>query len=415
MKTISLVRKSKKVLSTILLTWIFFFYLIINQSYSDIHHNQICLKNFQKIQVIAPTPHRDIHQLPLATQFELPPEAIERMNRHSISELTEKLDHGKNLIIELDPYSPNGDLIKGAYGESLQAQFVAKTLKTLLPEVEIRPKQKQIHPDSPHALPKKILRLYIRDSAEVSGVLNSFRTSEVMEMSILKPANPTFSNISRSEIREALGIQKNAKVVSFYIQSSDEVPNLRLMDQIVQQGLSHSKDAINPSIVFISFGGQMTRETHQSLFQNLAKTHEIKRLSEIKDFSLLDSKKPTAILNDTPGKMPYLNGSADLNFVYGPINLYEGLNSKTPLIFVSKIGNYNKATYEQMAEIAEATGGAKKISDLDQINPEMVKSLMQKSQSMVAPYEAIVHGKNPFNTYLNELKIWLEGEMSNNP
>lgn len=415
MRVISLTRKSIVFHSRILLGFFFFIYLTINPSFCDIQHNLICLKNFQKIETIAPTPHRDIHQLPFATQFSLPTETIQIMNHHAISEVTQKLDQGRNLIIEIHPYSPNRELIKGAYGESFQAQFVAKTLKALLPEVEIRPKQKRIHPDAPEASPKKILRLYIKDTAEVSGASPVLRAREVIEMSILKPANPTFSNISRSEIRQAMGIKKDTKVVSFYIQSSDDVPNLKIMDQMIQQGLSHSKEAIDPSIVFISFGGQMTREGQQSLFNQLAKTHEIKRLSEIKDFSLLDDKKPLAILNDTQGRMPYLNGSADLNFVYGPINLYEGLNSKTPLIFVSKIGNYNKVAFDQMAQIAEATGGAKRVSELDQINPEMVKTLMKKSQQMVAPYQTVVNGQNPFHTYLNELKIWLEDELIQNP
>lgn|GEM_PF-5412189 len=108
---------------------------------------------------------------------------------------------------------------------------------------------------------------------------------------------------------------------------------------------------------------------------------------------------------------PIFNGSADLNFVYSPINLYEGLNSKTPLIFVSKIGTYNQAAFNKMAEIAEATEGSKRISDLDQMNPEIVKDLIKRSQSMIAPYQTVNQGQNPFDTYLNELGIWLSNSI----
>lgn len=398
-------------MKTILLVWILFFHLINEKSFSDTQHNLICAKDFEKIEAITPTIHRDLHHLPFATQFSLPQEAIQKISDHPIAQLARKLQNGKNLIIELYPYSPNGGLIPGAYGESTQAHFVAKTLNALLPEAELRPKPKQSDRDSSKASPKKTLRLYIRDTAEALGHSPLLRTQDTLEMSVLKPANPTFSDIPRSKIRNVLGIKADTKVMSFYIQSSDEVPNLKIMERIVQQGLNQSKEAIDPSIVFVSFGGQMTREGHQSLFPNLAKTHEIKRLSEIKDFSHLNHKKPLIILNDTQGRMPYLNGSADLNFVYGPVNLYEGLNSKTPLIFVSKIGTYNQAAFDQMAEIAEATGGAKKVSDLDQITPDMVKTLMKQSQSMIAPYQTTTQGKNPFDTYLNELEIWLSNSI----
>lgn len=328
-----------------------------------------------------PIARKAFQDLPDPSTYPLPQTMIDAIHSHSIQDLKKTYGDGTGYVLILQHFTPGSDVKSAAFGESIQAKFVAKVLQEVFPALEIVPPQPDLNLDGAwdrYYPGKKRLFLGIDDRSE-----SDWHTSNrALNMPFIKAANPGMASLPHNELRQSLGIARESFVTSLYLKG-DEKLNLRpILSQIEQQG--------HPDIVFLSFGGNDNSKSLSTIAKTAGPGYEICLLSE---FSKL-VRRPGAhylVLNDLRGKMPQIYNVADVSVVMGPINLFEPLTGGSPLVFFNNrqvLGDYSKSAFGTMAQTALKTGGAVEISDVSQLSRAVAQ--VKGKPPTLAPYMAPV-------------------------
>ena len=186
------------------------------------------------------------------------------------------------------------------------------------------------------------------------GLEHEMLDSREIEMSLLKMGNPQVFELSKSGMREKLGIAPDTRVASIYT-SIDGVGDIgKILNRFPEK----------PEIVFLSFSSRADLANLKIIFPEFAALNfSDLTLSELysNPQAISDRKKKYLIFNDTRGRLPELYAASDYAIVIGANNFFEPLMARCPTLIYS--GNlddlgYSIPLYRTMKAHAEATGGA---------------------------------------------------------
>lgn len=336
-------------------------------------------------------------QFPEIQSLELPETASDAISAHSISLLSAQYRQGRGLAIGVGP-GP-GDQHALFLGEYIQSAFVIKTLKQAFPEATI------VHGDftgewKARHLGLKTIHLEVIDEAELGIQKNGFTGSsekKALDMPVLKAANPTLQSLREFDARSVLGIRPDELSMSLYVVkgrsgSARDFPDVTaVLEQSVEAG--HA-----PSVAFISYGGTPSDYASKPLLAFAERNHyEVIKLSDIT--RPLDPQKKYIILNDTTGRLPYLDRASNVSIRVGPINIFESLAVGTPTIYFQNrevLGGYVPHVFEKMSAIAQKTGGAYPVKSMSDYSNTLTKAL-------ASPVRPALPDAGPFEEYLDQL------------
>ena len=350
--------------------------------------------------------------LPSAASLELPRAGKQMIREHSIYTLKKTYGNGKGLTFAISHYQPDGSLANGM-SESIQSTMVANTLKEIFPKARFANRAQNID--------QKAIELTIVDRAEMPRTfgLDSTEASKglmkpapVLDMTVLKPANPTNIGYSKVQLRKTYGVEPDNFAVSIYVQRFEPSSAAAVHQPLVTDILGQIEKLKKPDIVFLS-AGSGTIESLSNDFQALvSKDYEVVRLSTLRPNSLIRGHR-YLVLNDLRGKMPYIHCFSDLTFISGPINLFESLAVGTPTVFLDNLealGGYHAPSFQQMSQQAKDTGGAFGIQSLDDM-PGVFTQALNSAGTMTRPFQENSPQQKAFSTYLSDLERLLRKRL----
>lgn len=255
----------------------------------------------------------------------------------------------------------------GAFGENIQLKFLQSILDHLTQDSKT---SKNL---------EKRIPVSIADSGEKS-LTDDYTYPHLhpdFDMPDLKAANiQDLNGLEKFDLRNILGIPKKSKVLSFYgyrhIGNAGGDGARRVRESFNQ--LSHNLKSDENIILFVSDGGALLKKLPDSMISKWGELFpnkpEIKALSQVNPEDL---KKNIIIINDLPGRLPYLHKVADLSIINGPINFFEALNVKTPTLVSNDIGGiakerrgYDSEVYQSLLKQGLASG-ARVFKDSNQV------------------------------------------------
>jgi hypothetical protein len=289
----------------------------------------------------------NIMDLPEVKDLPLPESFKAALEAHPLTQaLRHDFESGKNLSIDL---GRPGLAFKG---ETLQTRFLAKIISIVLPKAHIVDRHSSPNPKL------KPFYLTVSDTAE-RGDRDIERSSNVIEMSILKPVNPGGETLDKNLVREIIGLHLDDKIASFYSSTNgDHEDYLPVLKEMFKTGIA-------TGIIF-----SHTRRRELDIVEEFAKSEKIKclRISELKRNSISKGEK-FILLNDTIGRLPYIHTASDFVFVFGQGNIFESLNVNRHTYFFRYPRNgYSYSAWDRMTFIAEATNGGHAIDDLGHLH-----------------------------------------------
>jgi hypothetical protein len=308
------------------------------------------------------------------------------------------------------------------FGETIQAMFLAKVLRFIFPTSEIRPLNKIINADRAEVHPinytflKDELPIRIEISDKSEGFESERKEKEGpghFDMPLLKAANGTLGYIQGDDLRRQMGIPTEAFVTSLYFkdsQGSTENPSWYPSISGAVKEISKTKV---PDVIFITEGGQ-TIELFLSDLESQG--YVVKKLSSLIPKDLAEAKKKkVAVINDLAGFTPYLHATADIAVIKGPINIFEPLTVKTPVLFFQNdliYQEYERVTFDEMTEIAKATGGAYSIRSTTQFPLIFGNEQILQNNSIIPPYKTVVAGKQiPLDRFMDRLFAIIKNQV----
>ncbi|MBX3021901.1 MAG: hypothetical protein KF799_09520 [Bdellovibrionales bacterium] len=343
---------------------------------------------------------------------------IEQIRNHPVYELGRKYKDGEGLRFTSkffrEPYEmhlPNFEV-----GESIQGAMVQETLKTIFPKAEFR---RLTAFDQDPGWGRRI-NVVITDSAEHGGLVD-IHASPVMEMGIIKQANPGVPQ-DRDLARARLGLTSSERVVTIYA-SRWNFPRL----PAIILALRNSPQP--PNVIFVASGGSATGVDdvvkHRSYdmrgdraYKNMRAfaihtwPYQMHDLSRILHFNSLPRDSGlTFVMNDMVGAMPLLYAASDAAIVVGPINILEPLSQKTPVIYFADaktIGFYSY--FSTMAWVAEETGAGFPVEEAGEVPSRYNEALNVNSKILSPHLVTLSSGKTVFQTYLDHLQRYLENQ-----
>jgi hypothetical protein len=342
--------------------------------------------------------------LPLATEIELPRAFIERIQKHPIMKLAARF-HGEKPVFG-NNYFTNDKSISGfTYGEIIQAQFVAETLKIIFPNAAFKDLRTVIT-DAIQARQQgkpvqKFIHLKIADPGE------SVTDPGTLPMPLLKAANPGLSAFRHGQFRKQLGFNSQDRIISLY--AKDYTAAIEIVKQI--------DSTLRPDYIFVSIGGQSTSQADTTLFkgalQNRYDGLDLSQLSEYKK----NPDRPAIILNDMKGKVPFIANVSDLVIISGPINMFEPLSAGAKTIVMTDpavLGQYNADEFNRMLDRGIATGGVFPVPTTEDLKQRLVP-IMNSQVHITPPYQA--KGANQqasIDIYLDTLMKEILAEIEKN-
>jgi hypothetical protein len=331
--------------------------------------------------------------------------------------LAEETHQGEGITFAFE--GMGGEKFKGEY---IQSRYVESILRLVFPQAKV------VRGGSPSG--PGVIKLRFIDSAETgnevdaTGNIIGFRSPSVestrrwneqhgihyLEMSILKPANPNYSSVSRPAARQALGIAPDARVISLYLSDFK-------LDQDQGEGLRSIwrslSPATHPNVVIVS----LNSETHDvGSLQSWMLAHPDDPFTKSFDRVITLSSLPPGglssfhservlVINDTTGKMPFLNATANLAVVSGPISQFEGLAVGTPTLGYSPdalMNGYRTETFGRSISQAQATGGYQRVTDSIALG-QAAQALLANTGSITPPFLTTTSEGTPFSIMLGHL------------
>lgn len=341
---------------------------------------------------------KDFQTLPSLKDIGLPSDFVETVQRHPIMQLRSKFKDRK-MVFTSHHFVKSG-FRENFLGESIQVQFIKRTLQIIFPNAEfrgIRNSQKTDGFKYLNGKPVDALHLNLLDTGEIPGETN------VLPMQVLKSANPGLAIFKHGHFRQQLGIPLHAKVISIYAKDN----------QTVEKILKEIDQSLRPDYLFISLGGRVAeKEYADSLAKILGGRYESATLSEFSQINR-NSNRPTIITNDLRGKVPFIANISDVVIVSGPINIFESLSAGTKTIIMTNpeaITDYEILEFNKMLARAVATGGAFPTASIEGLKLELPK-VIQTQTKIIPPY-AVQTSDTPSSLliYLDVLKEYIENE-----
>lgn len=330
---------------------------------------------------------------------------------------------GRDLVIGVSHLENDWQL-----GEAISAKFIAKVLRELYPRATLEKfKYSQINETGyfdrelefklradaisnfKNLNPNKYLAYVpIRDNSET----HIGRQNLTLEMKDIKPAIPGLAGLPPLSLRSAFGIPQDHMVLSLYFKhpqgnSSDNHQSPSMGEALGLINHTYQKMGLRPADVIFATEGGGTEILANEAFGGDHKHYNVIKLSDW--FDKYDPARKTIVLNNLTGKMPNILNVANLAVVSGPINIMEPLTAGTPLLFfnnpvVIRATDYDPKTFNMMAEIALATGGAQRLSNIQDLGPAVQTTIRNPPRKIIPPYlVSSVGSKSAFENFLEQL------------
>jgi hypothetical protein len=337
----------------------------------------------------AGAPRSVLSRFPSTVAQDLPDDYLAALRSEPRFErLQQEYRHGRGLTIHIPNYSPEREMagrFGGLSGEDIQAHFMARVVKELLPEAEIRGGHIRSGPSGQ-------IELKIVDAAE-SGDLGSrgAQLGRDLQMFDIKMANPGGIRLNRDDVRQALGLTDQHRVVSL----NNSFYNRResvfgLVDQVFKGAPREG------AVVILSRGSAFGDIEVDALTRSFPRA-VILKLSQL-DGRPLPADRQVILINNTKGQMNAVYAASDLNVAAGAINMSEPIRQRTPTLFFSAVDeagahmpylhDYAPAVYERMARVAEATGGAQRVESARDLSQAVRQALERPPRAQLEPYLA---------------------------
>ena len=216
---------------------------------------------------------------------------------------------------------------------------------------------------SGHAANRVRFSLSIADSAESGRPIDcsdATKTSASVEMTILKAANPGPILPDRLALRLAMGLPTVDRIASVYASywTQDE-QSIGAAIEILRAGKA--------DVAILSHSGRPPFGPMPSVPADIA----VISSNDLTSVQIAPNRK-YLILNETRGKMPFVNRVANFAVVLGSANLFEAINAGTPILFMNQAqDDYNQRAWDTLTDRARATGGARGMGSLGYFRSEL--------------------------------------------
>jgi hypothetical protein len=345
----------------------------------------------------------------------LPKQAKELIGKHGIRKLSSSHRKGKGILFQVNYYHPDGSLAPGRYGESIQSHMVVQTLQEVFPEARFGGGQDGIYLATRPG--EKVVSLDILDHAE-GGWIGRPRPTD-LNMVVLKPANPVLQAISRADSRAPFEIPENKFAVSVYLQQSNIFPEARAPGWEVggrdnpnfAEILSAIRNVKEPDVVFLSTGGVELASIPPDIAA-VERGYNVVLLSQWNAYKMGD--KPTIVMNNYSGILPYLYAASDLAVISGPVNIFEPLTVGTKTVFFENsaiLADYNPNAFGRLSKVAQETGGGYSARNLEDMEFKIFSALLP-GRPITPPYRVEDQaGTSAFSRYLDHLQRAVENGL----
>ena len=225
-----------------------------------------------------------------------------------------------------------------------------------------------------------------------------------LQMHRMKAGNPLIPTLAKDQARVNLGIPKSAKVLHVYF-DGDEIGTLETL---------YDKLPVKPDVLILSPSGSFS--PYQQLYH--FSDHEFIRLSALPSKYTL----PAILYNDRSHRMLELYAASDYAIVIGANNIFEPLRAQCPTLifktsffgfpFDSPVSYYHPHFWNEMASIAEASGGAIAITRSRDAEKAFNRLFKIDPGSIHHPAFVKVRGKkSPFQRLLDDLEASIRRQI----
>lgn len=268
-----------------------------------------------------------------------------------VVELRKENGLGNRLEFNIQHYDPKVERKPetARNGAELQAVYLKQVLSQVFPQSLIRDYQVDRPLNSTSS--RKQIALKVGDSAVTSStnkaaIAQGLTDKSLVEMGLLKSANPGPEVAPKSKIREAFNIPNDAKVVSVYGSArtySDEVSSfvIRLLR------LDEVDTVIVSSNHYEAIRYQLSRRRLKDVY-----------FADSDDYLPTTSSAKTVIINETRGMLPVVHAASDKAIVLGSPNIIEPINVGVPtIVYRQAEDNFDQSIWNKQTELIAATGG----------------------------------------------------------
>ena len=341
----------------------------------------------------------------------LPEDVRRRILSHSkVKELKTLYKKGRGLIFDFDYLGEESS----HKGEHIQRAFLIQVLQFLFPQAKITIRdydRRFVNPHSLNLFSKVHIRLDVRDAQE-DRKFNSEKELEqflfvhknIVDMVLLKRANSSQKALPKEYKNSFPRFEKNT-VLSLYLSAG----HLNYSQSLNKEDLGGSPDLFQILDKFLylgfrkvfltsHFNNKISEETKDRFLSLLAERFDqvlfLSQISQEQLFQIPDQDK-VLFFNDLRGYTAVLHSLADMAFVFGPINMLEGIFLDAKVIFSSRIEFWDRdqqyhLAFETLKQTALRTNRAVYIERLERLESAFQTLDQLALEPVVYPDEVIV-------------------------
>ena len=349
----------------------------------------------------------------------LPEKTKKRILSHpKVKELRVSNNEGEGLTFDFSY------LGKGDKGESIQRVFLIKVIKLIFPKAKIIIRNSNntrqfsfyyFNQSSKVHIPLKVID--VREFAQQEENFDEYLSSHIniVDMVLLKTANSSQKGLS-DKYKKSFPTFSTNSVVSLYLPGLRAMDNplgdLKLSDILVEfKERGFRKFFLTSNLPFRSL--RYEREFFLSYSRYFDKMYFLSRISR-KELSQITDQDRVLFFNDLTGYTPVLHSLADVTFVYGPINMLEGIFLDARVIFMENKYHFLKnrqptgfplflqsnyvslkdekyrPAFEQLKQTALKTNRAAYIEDIGEVEQALHRLDELSSKPVVYPDEVVL-------------------------
>ena len=348
----------------------------------------------------------------------LPQDTRERILSHpKIKELKELYKAGKHITFDFDYIGPD-HIYRGEY---IQRVFLIKIIKLIFPSAKIIvrgyndrfPMHKKVDKLSKAHVVLKVVDVRETDwwqkrfssDKDLDNYLSNNKS--VIDMVLLKTANSSHKNIPENYKSRFPSFEKDTVLSLYlpedkmnypdtflYLQNKEKTDIFDILDSSINRGFrkffltSHFK-----------YWPQEKEKEAQFLSKFSDRFDKVFFLSSLSTTKLnqIQPHEKVIFFNDITGYTPVLHSLADVAFIWGPINMLEGIFLNAKVIFMGNEANIPekyKSAFKQLKKTALKTNRAVHIKSFNEIEKALKVLEKLSSKPVVYPDEVVVDPLN---------------------
>ena len=332
------------------------------------------------------------------------------LSHPKVKELRAFYQKGKALIFDFEWLGEESS----HKGEHIQRAFLIQVLQFLFPKAKIvirgyKNRFAKTHP--PSSSSKIHIPLEVKDVQESGkfvseGELERFLSlhKNIVDMVLLKQANSSQKALPKDYKNSFPSFEKNT-VLSLYISEG----HLNYSRKLTEEDLGDSPDLFQILDEFLDLGFRkvfltshfqvmLSKEEKDRFLSSLSDRFDqilfLSQISQDRLFQIPDRDK-VLFFNDLRGRTAVLHSLADLAFVFGPINMLEGIFLDAKVIFSSRIESWDRSqkyhlAFETLKQTALRTNRAVYIERLERLEKALQTLDQLALEPVVYPDEVVV-------------------------